>query len=87
MTANKQKSGDPRDKALSFEEAYTRLEKTVQTLEQGGLTLEETARLFEEGMRLARACNERLDVTELRLTQVQTRLAEQMDLFEEKPES
>lgn len=58
------------DKELSFEEAFTRLEKAVQALEAGGLTLEESVALFEEGMRLAKLCNERLDAAELRISRL-----------------
>ena len=70
---------------LSFEEAFTRLEQTVQALEAGGLTLEEATRLFEEGMRLARLCNEVLSATELKVTRLQTAFGEQMRFLGEKP--
>ena len=70
---------------LSFEEAFTRLEETVQALEAGGLTLEEASRLFEEGMRLARLCNEVLSATELKVTRLQTAFGEQMRFLGEKP--
>jgi len=68
------------DERLSFEEALNRLDKIVQTLEAGGLTLEEAIALFEEGMGLARICSERLDAAELKITQLQT-------AFEQKLES
>ena len=63
---------------LTFEEAFTRLEQTVQALEAGGLTLEEATGLYEEGMRLARVCNELLSATELRVTRLQSSFGEQM---------
>ena len=73
---------------LSFEQAYGRLEETVHTLEEGGLSLAEATRLFEEGMHLARICNELLTSTELRITRLQTAYGEQMRLLtEEKEES
>ena len=62
---------------LSFEEALTGLERIVQTLEAGGLTLEEAISLFEEGMRLAKICNQRLDAAELRISQLQTAYKEE----------
>ena len=68
------------DEQLSFEEALSRLDKIVQTLEAGGLTLEEAIALFEEGMALAKICSERLDAAELKITQLQT-------AFEQKLES
>ncbi len=58
------------DEQLSFEEALGRLEKIVSDLQQGGLALEESIALFEEGMGLARICNERLNAAELKITQL-----------------
>ena len=40
----------------SFEEQMTALEAVVERLERGELSLDESVRLFEEGMRLAKAC-------------------------------
>lgn len=55
---------------LSFEEAYQKLEEVVRALEEGGKSLEETVALFEEGIRLSRLCNARLDAAELRVSQL-----------------
>ena len=71
---------------LSFEEAYSHLEETVHALEEGGLSLAEATRLFEEGMRLARICNEFLSSAELRITRLQTAFGEQMRLLTEEKE-
>jgi exodeoxyribonuclease VII small subunit len=48
-------------KEPSFEEALKGLEAVVERLESGDPTLEESIRLFEEGMRLSEACRKRLD--------------------------
>ncbi|HHY36648.1 MAG TPA: exodeoxyribonuclease VII small subunit [Firmicutes bacterium] len=48
----------------TFAAALTRLEEVVQELERGELGLEEALALFEEGVRLIRFCNERLDEAE-----------------------
>ena len=50
---------------LTFEEAYTRLEETVQKLEAGNLTLEESLALYQRGMTLAKYCSLQLDQAEL----------------------
>ena len=63
---------------FSFEEAFKKLEATAQSLEAGGLTLEQTTRLYEEGLRLARICSELLSAAELRITRIQTSFGEQM---------
>ena len=55
---------------LSFEEAFKELEETVQRMEAGDLTLEESIALFERGQALARHCNAALDQAELRVSQL-----------------
>ncbi|HHU51845.1 MAG TPA: exodeoxyribonuclease VII small subunit [Firmicutes bacterium] len=45
----------------SFEEALARLEQIIEELDHGELKLEESLRLFEEGVGLARYCNSKLD--------------------------
>ena len=51
----------------SFEEQLTQLEAVVERLERGELTLEESVRMFEEGMRLSAACKSELDAAEGRI--------------------
>ena len=67
---------------LSFEEALGLLDKTVQAMEKGGLTLADATRLFEEGTKLARTCSEMLADTELRISRIQTAYGEQMQILE-----
>ena len=55
----------------SFEAVYKRLEETVRRLEEGGLTLDESIALYEQGMDLARTCQTLLDRAELRITNLQ----------------
>jgi exodeoxyribonuclease VII small subunit len=56
--------------APSFESAIKRLTEIVQTLERGDLPLEESLRLFEEGVKLSRASQARLDTAEKRVEQL-----------------
>ena len=51
----------------NFEEQLTQLETVVERLERGELTLEESVRLFEEGMRLSQACKQELEQAEGRI--------------------
>lgn len=51
----------------TFEEAMTRLEEIVARLEAGEQSLEESMALFEEGIGLARFCQEKLAAAEGRL--------------------
>lgn len=51
-----------------FEKAMERLELIVQSLESGDLSLEESLKVFEEGMELVRFCNTKLDEAEQKVT-------------------
>ena len=55
---------------LSFEEAFAELEETVRQLEEGGLTLDQSLKLFERGQALAARCNVQLDEAELKVRQL-----------------
>jgi len=47
-----------------FEEAFRKLESIVKKLEDGNLSLEESLKAFEEGVRLSRFCSKKLDEAE-----------------------
>lgn len=48
----------------SFEEQIVKLEQTVQKLERGDISLDESLTLFEEGVKLTKSCQEQLDNAE-----------------------
>ena len=50
-----------------FEDRLTALEAVVERLERGDLTLEESVRLFEEGVHLSNACKLELEKAEGRI--------------------
>ena len=54
----------------SFEVAIKRLTEIVQVLERGELPLEESLRLFEEGVNLSRVSQQKLDMAEKRVEQL-----------------
>ncbi len=54
-------------KQKNFETSLGQLEKIVRELEQGDLSLEESLALFEEGVKLSRECQERLNQAERRI--------------------
>ena len=56
--------------AGSFEESVRRLAAIVEQLEAGELPLERSLELFEEGVRLARSAQERLDRAERRVEEL-----------------
>jgi exodeoxyribonuclease VII small subunit len=60
-----------RQKQLGFEEALSRLEDLVAELEGGDLSLEDSLRTFEQGIRLVRQCSDRLKAADLRISQLE----------------
>jgi exodeoxyribonuclease VII small subunit len=52
---------------ITFEDALQRLEQLVDQLEAGKLGLEESLKVFEEGVGLARRCARYLDDAEKRI--------------------
>jgi exodeoxyribonuclease VII small subunit len=55
----------------SYETLYARLQEVVARLERGDLALAESLAAYEEGVRLATACQRLLDAAELRVRQLQ----------------
>ncbi len=51
-----------------FEEAIERLEQIVETLESGDLALDESLKIFEEGMCLVSFCTKKLEEAEQKVT-------------------
>ena len=52
---------------LKFEKAMERLEKIVEELETGNIPLDEALKKYEEGVRLSRACSEKLTQAEKKI--------------------
>lgn len=50
-----------------FEKAFQQLEKIVQRLEAEELSLDESLKLFEEGIRLSRFCHQKLGEVEKKI--------------------
>lgn len=53
--------------SLSFEEAFRRLEETVERLESGGLPIDEMIEQFESGMALVKICYQKLEAAQARV--------------------
>ena len=78
MAAKKSSSRDEGEKnetgaaegAPSFEQAVQRLGEIVEKLEGGDLPLEESLAMFEQGIRLSREAQSRLDAAEKRVEQL-----------------
>lgn len=55
---------------VSFEEAFAQLEAAVKALQDGQMPLEQALDQYEEGVKLARHCNQLLQQAELRIQQL-----------------
>jgi len=55
---------------MKFEDALKKLERVVEEIEKGELTLEETIKKFEEGIRLFKICRERLEKAKARIEEL-----------------
>ena len=55
---------------VSFENSFSRLEKILELLEGEDCTLEETIKLYEEGLTLTKVCYDKLNDAELRIKEI-----------------
>jgi exodeoxyribonuclease VII small subunit len=56
--------------AIAFEAALKRLEEIVEALGAGNLSLEDSLKMFQEGMELCKLCNKKLDEAEYNVEQL-----------------
>ncbi len=68
---------------LKFEKALERLEETVRALESPDLPIEESLRLFEEGVRLSRLCTKMLDEADRKIARLTEARPENTEVREE----
>ena len=55
-------------KDVNFEELIGKLEEITNKLEKEQLSLDESVKLFEEGMQISKECNSKLEDAEKRIT-------------------
>ncbi len=67
---------------LSYEQAMALLERIVQRLESGEISLDESMKLYQQGIELARSCESQLAAVEHQITQL---LVRPDGSLEEKP--
>ena len=66
----------------TFEEALNRLQKIVEQLERGDIPLEESMRLYEEGLGLSRVCAVKLTQADLKLKKLGKDIEGNFKLFD-----
>ncbi len=63
----KRKESEPASESPSFEQMMARLEELVKHLERGDLSLDESIRAFEEGIKLVKQCTSVLGEAEKKI--------------------
>ena len=58
------------DKKITFEEALESLKKIVEKLEGGSLSLDESLKLYEEGIALTSFCDKHLKNAKLKISEL-----------------
>lgn len=66
--------------AIPYEEALQKLETIVETMESGDLPLESLIARYEEGVKLAKVCQEKLAEAELKIQQLEITAAGELKL-------
>lgn len=59
-------------KKMSLEESFEQLDTLIGELQEGELTLEESFKKYEEGMKLIKHCTESIDKVEKKLEIIET---------------
>jgi exodeoxyribonuclease VII small subunit len=70
MPRQKKNQSSPDLKSMTFEDAFRRLGETAEALEAGGLPLAQAIAVYEQGMALLERCNQLLNETELKITEL-----------------
>ena len=55
---------------MAFEKKLNRLEDIVQKMEEGDLSLDDSLKFFEEGVKISRQCHEQLNKAEQKVQQL-----------------
>ena len=69
-------------KDMPFEKALEKLEEIVASLEEGDMALDASMKKYEEGIKMARLCQEKLDKAKAR---IETLMKDESGRFAKKP--
>lgn len=70
----------------SLENYLQRLQEIAESLEQGGVPLDEAVNLYEEGIKLSKECAEKLKAAELKIKKLSKGIEEQLTSNETEEE-
>lgn len=75
-----------KDNPCTFEEALSKLESIVDSMESGDIPLQDLITKFEEGNALLKYCNKQLSQAELKIEKLKENTDNQFENFETKDE-
>lgn len=58
------------EQELTLEESFSRLDELVEKMEDRNIPLEESFRIYKEGMDLLKKCSEKIDLVEKKMQQI-----------------
>lgn len=71
MAGKKKTDGPtPEEKQMSIEESFRKLQEILEKMEGEDITLEQSFACYEEGMKLVRYCNEKIEQVEHKVMQL-----------------
>ncbi|MFP4370921.1 MAG: exodeoxyribonuclease VII small subunit [Halanaerobium sp.] len=82
MVNKQEENNEINTEDLDFESALEKLQKIVEDLEKGGLSLDKTLAEFSQGMKLLKFCHQKLDKAE---NKIELMLKEDEEFTEEVP--
>jgi len=75
-----------RKKSIDFEKKLDQLESLVNDMEKGALSLEDSLKAFEDGIKITRECQQALKAAELKVEML-TKDSDSPVNFEQEPEN
>ena len=63
--------------SITFEQTFENLQKSVEQLERGDLSLNDATDLYKKGMELVALCNDILTQTELKISKIKNTYSQQ----------
>ena len=69
-------SSNNKKKSLNFESTLDEIEKIIESLEEGNLSLEDSIEAYEKGISLTKACQKMLSDAELKIKKLSSKEGE-----------
>ena len=66
-------------KNKNFEESFKRLQEISELLERDDVSLEDSVKLYEEGIKLSKACHSTLEKAELKVEQLNNDIEDELN--------